>query len=355
MRRWVPKQARPSEVVLARRTAVVLLVAIALLAVAALVWRLSDVLLLAFGSVLVATILHAIGDPIARRTPLTPGWALVLAGLIVLAVIGGTMWLFASQVGAQISGALSQAQDAIPTIGKAIGIESLSEYLSQAMRQAFDVNQVLGVGYTAVETVADVVLVVMAGVYLAASPRQYRDGLVMLFPAAARSRVADALDTSGHALKLWLFGQAFSMLATGVLTWLAMWLLGLPSAVGLGLIAGVTEFIPLVGPFLGAVPAVLIGLSQSPTMALWVVAAFTIIQQVEAHLIQPLITRAAVSLPPALLIFTFVAFGTIYGATGVLFAAPLTVVIFVFVKKLYIRETLDEETTVPGESHDRPA
>ena len=136
MRRWVPKQARPSEVVLARRTAVVLLVAIALLAVAALVWRLSDVLLLAFGSVLVATILHAIGDPIARRTPLTPGWALVLAGLIVLAVIGGTMWLFASQVGAQISGALSQAQDAIPTIGKAIGIESLSEYLSQAMRQS---------------------------------------------------------------------------------------------------------------------------------------------------------------------------------------------------------------------------
>jgi predicted PurR-regulated permease PerM len=82
---------------------------------------------------------------------------------------------------------------------------------------------------------------------------------------------------------------------------------------------------------------------------LWVIVAFTVIQQVESQLIQPLITRAAVSLPPALLIFTFVAFGTIYGATGVLVAAPLTVVIFVFVKKLYIRQTLNEETSVPGE------
>ena len=105
MRRWVSAEGRPSEVVLARRTAVVVLVAIALLAVAALVWQLSNVLLLAFGSVLVATILHAIGDPIAQRTPLTPGWALVVAGLVILAVIGGTTWLFASQVGTQISGA----------------------------------------------------------------------------------------------------------------------------------------------------------------------------------------------------------------------------------------------------------
>jgi predicted PurR-regulated permease PerM len=342
-------------VVLARRTAVVLLVAIALLAVAALVWRLSDVLLLAFGSVLVATILHAIGDPIARRTLLSPGWALVVAGLIILAVVGGTTWLFASQVGAQISAALSKAQEAIPSIGQAIGIDGLSDYLTNALRQAFDVNQALGVGYTAVETLGNVVLVVMAGVYLAIDPGLYRNGLVMLFPAAARPRIADAIDTSGNALKLWLFGQAMAMIATGVLTWLAMWLLGLPSAIGLGLIAGVTEFIPLLGPFLGAIPAVLIGLSQSLTTALWVIVAFTVIQQVESQLIQPLITRAAVSLPPALLIFTFVAFGTIYGVTGVLVAAPLTVVIFVFVKKLYIRQTLNEETSVPGEGEKGPA
>ena len=306
-------------------------------------------LLLAFGSVLVATILHAIGDPIARRTPLSSGWSLLVAGLIILAVIGGTTWLFASQVGAQISGALSQAQEAIPSIGKAIGIDSLSEYLTKALQQAFDVNKALGVGYTAVETLGNVVLVVMAGVYLAINPALYRNGLVMLFPAAARPRIADAMDTSGNALKLWLFGQAMAMLATGVLTWVSMWLLGLPSAIGLGLIAGVTEFIPLLGPFLGAIPAVLIGLSQSPTTALWVIVAFTVIQQIESQLLQPLITRAAVSLPPALLIFTFVAFGTIYGATGVLVAAPLTVVIFVFVKKLYIRQTLNEETSVPGE------
>jgi predicted PurR-regulated permease PerM len=88
---------------------------------------------------------------------------------------------------------------------------------------------------------------------------------------------------------------------------------------------------------------------------LWVIVAFTVIQQVESQLIQPLITRAAVSLPPALLIFTFVAFGTIYGVTGVLVAAPLTVVIFVFVKKLYIRQTLKEETSVPGEGEKGPA
>ncbi|WP_414473921.1 AI-2E family transporter [Microvirga sp. M2] len=340
---------RSSEIVLARRTMVVVLVAIALLALAALIWRLSGVLLMVFGSVLIATILHAIGDPIARRTALSRNWALLVTGLIVVAVIGGTAWLFAAQVGAQISEALQMAESAIPAVGNAIGVTGLSEYVATALRQAFDTERAFGVGYTAIEVVANTVLVIIAGIYLAISPDLYRDGVVMLFPHAARPHIADALNTSGSALRLWLFGQFFSMLTTGTLTWLIMWLLGLPSAAGLGLIAGVTEFIPLLGPFLGAVPALLIALAQGPAMALWVAIAFVVIQQIEAHLIQPLITRAAVSLPPALLVFTFVAFGTVYGATGILFAAPLTVVVFVFVKKLYVRETLGENTVIPGE------
>jgi predicted PurR-regulated permease PerM len=109
-----------------------------------------------------------------------------------------------------------------------------------------------------------------------------------------------------------------------------------------------TEFIPLLGPFLGAIPALLVASTDSVSTVLWTAVAFIVVQQVESNLIQPLITRQSVSIPPAVLLFAVIIFGALFGTLGILFAAPLTVVSFVAVKMLYVRETLGEETSVPG-------
>jgi predicted PurR-regulated permease PerM len=125
------------------------------------------------------------------------------------------------------------------------------------------------------------------------------------------------------------------------------------SALVLGLLAGVLEFIPYAGPVLAAVPAVLLALAISPELALWVVLLYIAVQQVEGAVVQPLVQQYAVDLPGVVLLFALIAFGTLFGAIGVVLAAPLAVVTYVLVKRLYVREALDTETTIPGERETR--
>ena len=346
------REPQPPPIEFARRVALAVVIAVGIVAVAALLFKLSQILLLIFGSVLVATILHAIGDPIAKRTPLSRTWALPLSALIILAIVGGTVWLLRAQMGGQVMQAVQAAEKALPALGEYLGIADLEGIIAKQVELVAGAN-VLGhvttLGTAVLGVTADLLIVLFGGVYLAVNPRLYRDGLVMLLPGFAREKTARAFDAAGKALKLWLLGQLFAMVVTGVLTGLALWLIGLPAAAGLGLIAGVLEFIPLVGPFLGAVPGLLTAASIDASALVWTIVAFLAIQQIESNVIQPIITRKAVEIPPALLLFAVIASGAVFGFLGVILAVPLTVVIYVLVKALYVREVLDEPTTVPGE------
>ncbi|MFC3128985.1 AI-2E family transporter [Coralloluteibacterium stylophorae] len=165
-----------------------------------------------------------------------------------------------------------------------------------------------------------------------------------------RAPAAEALADSGRALRLWLGGQAVAMLAVGVLTGLGLWALGVPAALGLAIIATLLDFVPLVGPIAAAVPAILLALTVDPRTGLLTTLLYLVVQQIEGNLLQPLVQQRAVELPPALLLFALIGAGLLFGVLGVLLAAPLTVVIFVLVKRLYVRETLGEDTDVPGEA-----
>lgn len=133
------------------------------------------------------------------------------------------------------------------------------------------------------------------------------------------------------------------------MTGAALWLLGVPSWLVLGLLAGLLEFIPFAGPIIAAVPAVLIALAQSTDLALWTIGAYVVVQHSEAYLIQPLVQQYAVELPAVILLFSLLAFGVLFGPIGVVLAAPLAVVTYVLVKRLYVIETLDTPTPIPGE------
>jgi PAS domain S-box-containing protein len=103
-------------------------------------------------------------------------------------------------------------------------------------------------------------------------------------------------------------------------------------------------------PTSAAVPAVAIGIGDGPVTAAWVIGLYILIQQLEGNLLMPLIQQRMVRLPPALTIFAILGFALLFGPLGVLFAAPLLVVGFILVKKLWVRETLDEDTSLPGDS-----
>jgi predicted PurR-regulated permease PerM len=141
-------------------------------------------------------------------------------------------------------------------------------------------------------------------------------------------------------------GQGVSMLTVGVLVTAGLWLAGVRMAFLLGVIAGVLEFIPFIGPIMGGIPGVLIALTQDWRTALYAVIVYVIVQQVENHVLIPLIQRKAVEVPPALVILAVVALGLLFGVLGALVATPLMAVIMVWVKMLYVQDVLGKSIDV---------
>jgi predicted PurR-regulated permease PerM len=328
-----------------------MLVALALLALFA--WQVVDVLLLVFAAVLVATALRALADLVERYTPLPAGWALACAIASVIATLALAAWLFGSEVQRQVV----ELRDALPraweTLKAKFGNMAWFDTLQARVDGGFGgmsgvLASVRWAATSLLAIVANVLLVGFGAIYIATQPDLYRTGLLALVPPKLRGRAESALEACGGALRLWVVGQLVAMVIVGVLTGVGLWLVGLPSAFALGLIAGVAEFVPILGPLLAAVPGLMLAVAEGPQMVLWVVAVYLAVQQIENHVVMPVVQRRAVSLPPALTLFSVVAMAIVFGPLGLLLATPLTVVAFVLVKKLYIVDTLHEKTDVPG-------
>ena len=330
------------------------LIVVALAAGAFLVWHLRYVLVLLFGAVVVGTILRAIADPF-RRWLRFPDALAVLAAVIVLAgVIVGTGWVLGAQIAAQTQTLTDSLPAAIRTVDEWLagyGLDRPAQSILDDLRTSGGaiVTNVGGWLTSFGSGIANFLLVLFGGIFLAAQPRFYRTGAIKLIPPARRALIAEAMDDSENALRLWLKGQLISMIIVSVLTGTGLWLLGLESWLVLGLLAGLLEFIPFAGPIISAVPGILLALVVSPQLALWTTLMYVAVQQVESYLIQPLVQQYAVHIPPVVLLFSLLAFAMLFGIIGVVFAAPLAVVTYVLVKRLYVVEALHTPTPIPGE------
>ncbi len=328
------------------------LIAVGIAALAVLAWQLADVLMLVFGGVVLASALRALADPLPRLTGLSPRVSLALVVLLLVAGLVGAFWLTGEQLAVQ----LRQLTELLPG-----GADDVREWLERTpfgawvvelSQRGLEVAQgsLSGLARFASTTfgaVANGVLITFLALYLAADPGLYRRGLVTLVPHSGRSRVAAALDATGEVLKRWLMGQLVAMMTVGAITGIGLWLLDVPLAMSLALIAGVLEFIPFIGPILSAVPALLVAFTQDGWTPLYVLLLYFFIQQVEGNVLMPVIQKWAVSLPPALGLLGVVIFGLLFGVLGVLFATPLMVVVMVFVQKLYVDTALDPKPPSP--------
>jgi len=332
-----------------------LLIAIAIIGVALLLWFMRGLLILVFGAILLAVILRIIARPFKNRLGLPDPIALLIAVLLVASIFALAFVLFGQEVARQWESLSQSIPSAWQTVFQRLEAYGFAEPVRQWLQSVGSGGQgVLSsmtrflVSFT--NAVADTLLVIFGGIYLAADPSLYRRGIAKLLPKAARPRLTEALDDCYGALRLWLIGRLTSMLLVGLLTGLGLWAIGMPAALTLGIAAGILDFVPFVGPIIAAIPAVLLALATSPTMALWVILLYVVVQQIEGNIITPLIQKRAVELPPALLLFSLVALGLLFGALGVILAEPLTVVLYVLVKRLYVIDALDTPTHIPGEN-----
>lgn len=333
------------------------LIVIALAAVAILLWQLRSVLVLLFGAVVMGTLFRAIAEPMSKYLRLPDGVAVLVAVLLIVGVLAGVGWLLGQQIAAQTDALAQTLPRALAQLDQWLGGFGLSHpfqtWLTQLHHNGGTLVSRFGTWLSAASNgIANFLIVFFGGAFLASEPRFYRTGAIKLIPEAKRGLIAQGLDESEHALRLWLKGELIAMLVIGVMTGGGLWLLGVQSWLVLGILAGFFEFVPFAGPILSAIPGVLIALVQSPELALWTALMYVFVQHFEAYLIQPIIQQYAVDVPAVVLLFSLLAFAVLFGVIGILFAAPLCVVSYVLVKRLYVIEALDTPTPIPGENKD---
>jgi predicted PurR-regulated permease PerM len=320
------------------------LIALAVIAGAVLAWRLRDVEFLLFGSILVAVALRRLMRPVARLTPLGDGMALgatIVGLLLLLALVGAFLgW----RLQAQISEATALLPKGFSVFMQQLrsnpfGSRLLEEMGKLRMEQALPaLSRLPFFAVSAVSAVVAGLAVIVGGVYLAAQPGLYRSGLLRLLPPGARGWTDGLLHQTGDALHRWLLAQIVAMTSVGVLVGLGVWAIGIPAPMALGVFAGLAEFVPVAGPILSAVPALLLALLLGLDKAAWTLVLFVGVQQFENHVLLPLVQRRFAALPPVVTLFAILSFSVVFGPLGALLGVPLTVVAMVMVKRLHPEE-----------------
>lgn len=334
---------------LVHRTLVVVGLVALVTALLILAWQAVDVLLLFFAGVLLSIALRGVARLLQRyaRLPEKPALAISLIGFLLL--LGAAAWLLGPHL---VHGLQRLASDIPQSIEKLSTDVAEVDWLWRGLQHALEsfsdgienrlFSHLAGMFSTALGTLTGLLIIIALGAYLSIAPNLYANGLVRLIPQRSRPRAREVLAAQGHTLRWWLLGRVTSMLIVGALTWIGLLLLDVPLAFTLAAIAGLLSFVPNIGPILSAIPAVLVGLSVSPVMALYVIGLYVAVQTVESYMITPMIQQRAVAMPPALLLLVQLVMGVWVGVVGILLATPLMVVIMVAVRMLYIEDALGD-------------
>jgi predicted PurR-regulated permease PerM len=311
------------------------------------VYPIRQVVLILFLTVLFAVILGAPVDYLARRG-VGRGWGVIAVAVSFLVFVQVLVEFAAGPISAQaqqlfrdLPALLLEAQGVAERLPGGLG-NNLGRFLDPnrvigALQEAgLSVSTVLNVGSGAAEVLSSAIVVLLGGAFAVLRPAPLVEGFVNLFPAGRRQRVREILWEMYHTVQRWLLGQLADMAILGVLSATALWLLGVPFALLLGLISGLLGFVPYVGFAISLVPPVLLALADEPIKALWVVLAYVVVQQVEGNLIYPFVMSRAVSLHPAAVVFGIFVAGLLFGVAGLILAVPLVAALHVLVDELWV-------------------
>ena len=312
-------------------------------------WLAGRAFLLLGAALLVATLLHAAGAGLRRLTGLGYRWCVALAFLAILAGFAAVGWFVAPGVAGHVQGFAGAARGAWEQVQNriddfALGRQALEQLHSGSGGVLGGIGQqVWNAASVTVSGLLDAFIVVMIGLYIALDPGPYLRGFLRLLPPARRGRAREIVLEIATTLRHWLLGALCQMLAIGVVCGVGDWLLGVPEALVLGIIAGLTEFIPNLGPVVGAVPAVLVAFGVGPWHALYVALFYAVVQGLEGNLLTPLVQQRAADVPPALTITAQLVMGLLGGILGVLLAVPLAASAIVAVRMAYVEDVLGDD------------
>ena len=309
------------------------------------------VLVLAFIAVLLASALEPMIGAIRDRLPLGRGATILVVYVTFFVTVIGLAFIVvpaAIAQGQEIVSGLPSTLDSIRSwaanLEPAILGDSITR-LADSAGKVFETppaapnpDQVVEVGAAAAEAaIAVATLLTLVFFWLLEHARLQRYVLAY-FPADNRAGARDIWNEVETRLGLWVRGQLTLMGTMGVATGTAYFLLGVPGALLLGLIAAITEAIPIVGPLLGAIPAVLVASTVSPELALIVAGVYIVIQLIEGSVLVPLVMRNTIGISPLLVMLSLLVGAAAGGLLGALLAVPIVASAEIILSQLQARE-----------------
>lgn len=306
-----------------------------------------DVVLLLFGAALLAVLLRWPTDWLRDRLGIRDGFA--FGGVIIgaLLLLSALSWLVGDALTTQFNQLADQVPERITDLreraGKSSALRPLLERASAEQQSMRLLGRGLDVITATFGAIINLVLVLFMAVLLAAQPKLYVEGSLHLLPVRRRERIHEVIQEAGWTLQRWMLGQLTLMSLVGGLTYIGLWLLEVPMAGALALLAGLLTFVPFIGPFVAGAIGVLVALAQGIDLALYVAALYVGVQIIEGAC-EPLVHQKAVYLPPVLLLLAQLILGVLAGAIGIILATPLAAVGIVAVKRLYVEDMLQDHS-----------
>ncbi|MDP8922689.1 MAG: AI-2E family transporter [Chloroflexota bacterium] len=298
---------------------------------------------LLLAALILATAVAPIVDALERRMPRAVGTMLVYLALLIVVV--GVGWLTIPRLVREARALVDEAPAWITSLAAAV-----ERWTSSANSGILDALQswvtrsaawLVMLPFQITSALFELVIVIVMSAYLVISLPGLRRFTLSLVPEERRDEARDVLAEMGRTMGGFVRGTLIDAAAiVGVIVYVGLLLLGVPFTLVLALISAVGELVPTIGPIVAAIPAVAIALLDSPTQALLVLAFYVAVQQLETHLLLPLIMRNQADVPPTLAIFAVLAGGYALGVLGALIAIPVAGALRVLVVRVvapYVR------------------
>lgn len=327
----------------------------ALLATIYILWQIREVMLLIFAAVVLANSLNLFARWLSKRLKLPRSWAVVIAVSCLAAFVViffqvvvppfvqqlQEIYVLVPQGVDQFNTWLNSLDRVLPAEARRY-IPTLDSIMQQAMPV---INRLLGGSFaffsSSLGAVVNILLILVLGLMLLINPSAYRRGFLRLFPSFYRRRMDGILVECEKSLGSWIVGAMISMSVIAVLSTIGLSLIGVKAALANGVLAGLLNFIPNLGPAISVVPPMAIALLDSPTKAVLALILYIAIQQFESNLLTPFVMSQQVNLLPAVTLLSQVFFATIFGFWGLLLALPLIVVLQILIRRILVEDIMD--------------
>ena len=309
----------------------------------------AHVLLILYGAAILAVAFNALVQllPMQRKAVVALIAVSILGVLAAAVVFGGPLLLEQLRGLTERAPEFQQQLNALSQRIRAstgINIGPLNQSAGSAIRRLIGGGSMMGQAKGAAEVLLLPLLILVGALFATASPNdRLLVPLLRGVPRERRGQLRRVLDLLGERLAAWMKGQLIAMLAVGTLVTIALTIIGVPYALLLGVLNAFTEFIPIAGPWMGAIPAIAVATLEEPSKGAWTALAMFGVQMTEINLITPYTMSKVVDVHPLITLFALVTFGSIFGFLGMLFALPLVLLLWTVLQVFWVEGAIDTD------------